>query len=249
MRLAAIYIVWYDGIEILPFSIASIEDSVDEILLIYSNASNHGHTIYYVDQLAGLGTVINWEPDPSKQPAENEVAKRNFGLEAARGLGFTHFIMMDCDECYLRAEFDIERDKIIRTDATGAVCPLKVYIREPTLMCCDHTLVPFIHKLDKGMRYELNNKAYPHTYDEGGAHIDPTRRLNVTKGIERADLFMHHFSQVRKDITLKMNNSTARSNLTRSTLLEDYHNAKPGYYSKFYRDTLQETPNRFGIKF
>lgn len=248
MKLCAIYIIWYDGIEILPFSIASIEDSVDEILLIYSNTSNHGNTIYYVDQLAGLGTVINWEPDLSRQPAQNEVAKRNFGLEAAKALGFTHFIMMDCDECYNRADFDFERDRIIRTGATGAVCPLKVYIREPTLMCSDHTLVPFIHKLEKGMKYELGARNYPHAYDDNGAHIDPTRRLNVTKGVDRANLFMHHFSHVRKDITLKMDNSTARSNLTHSTLLEDYGNARPGYYSKFYRDTVLEVPNRFGIK-
>lgn len=202
-----------------------------------------------MDQLAGLGTVINWEPDLSRPAQSNELAKRNFALDAAKALGFTHFIMMDCDECYLAAEFNKSRDVVMRDSLAGAVCPTKVYIREPVLQCSDHTLVPFIHKLTKNLRYESGNKTYPHAYDkEGHAHIDPTRRLNVTSAVPMLPFAMHHFSHVRKDIKMKMANSSARSNLTHSTLLEDYENAQPGYYSKFYRDTIMETVNRFGIK-
>lgn len=251
MKLAAIYIVWFDGIEILPFSVAAIEDLVDEVIIIYSETSNYGHKVDYSGQIAGLGTLINWEPNPNRPPALNELNKRNFGLEAARALGHTHFVMMDCDECYDNQDF-IYGKSVMSMDNSpkGLVCRLKVYIKEPTLMCNDHTLVPFIHRLTPGLQFEQGNKTYPFAYDEAGnAHIDPTRRLNVKQGVMMSGATMHHFSHVRRDINLKMQNSTARNSLLKSSLLEDYNNAAPGYYSKFYRDTLEEVPNRFNIRF
>lgn len=249
MKLCAIYIAWFDGIEILPFSIAQIRDLVDEVLIIYSNTSNFGQTFHYQEKIEGLGTLINWEPDLRRSPAINETAKRNFGLTAAKAMGFTHFVMMDCDEIYDRNEFEIVK-KATHESINGWVCGLRVYVNHPTLVCDDHTLVPFIHKLSPELKYEFGNKTYPFAYDDSGhAHIDPTRRLNIKSGIEWSSIKMHHFSHVRKNIRLKMENSTARNNLNKSTLLEDYENARPGYYSKFYRKTLEEVPNRFGIQF
>lgn len=252
MKICCIYIAWFDGIEILPFSIAAIEDLVDEVIIIYSNTSNYGHTVDYVDQIEGLGTLINWEPHLDRTPAMNELDKRNFGLQAARSLGYSHFVMLDCDECYDPLNFKYSRDLFTKyDDLNGLVCGLKVYIREPTLMCRDHTLVPFIHRFTPGLKFTFANKTYPFAYDKfGHAHIDPTRRLNITGGgVAMAyPTTMHHFSHVRRDIKLKMANSTASGNLTKSTLLEDYENAAPGYYSKFYRDVMKVVPNRFKIK-
>lgn len=224
---------------------------MDEVIIVYSNTSNFGDYRVYVDQLEGLGTLINWEPDTRKPAQFNELAKRNFALDAARALGFTHFVMMDCDEIYQSSEFVHDRDIMARTKhIDGLVCKLKVYVRKPTLVCEDHTLVPFIHRLTPKLKFELNNRTYPFAYDERGhAHIDPTRRLNIKEGVMMSGTTMHHFSHVRKNIQLKMDNSTARRNLTHSTLLEDYQNAKPGAYSKFYRQHLTEVPNRFGITF
>lgn len=243
--------MWYDGIEILPFSVAQIEDLVDEVIIVYSNTSNFGQTFVYQDQIEGLGTLINWEPDPRLPAAVNELNKRNFALSAAKALGYTHFVMMDCDEIYDPKEFIYDRDILARSkNLDGLVCSLRVYIREPTFQCDDHTLVPFIHRLTPGLQFKPNNMTYPFAHDkEGHAHIDPTRRLNVTQGIAMSGAVMHHYSHVRKDIALKMENSTARNNLRKSTLLEDYRLAKPGYYSRFYRDTIREVPNRFGIRF
>lgn len=193
---------------------------------------------------------MNWEPDLRFPPHRNEIDKRNFGLQAARAMGFTHFIMMDCDEIYDHDEFKAERDRIAKTQQyDGYVCGCKVYIKEPTLQCSDHTLVPFIHKITPGLEFSFAFKGYPFAYDKNGAHIDPTRRLNIKSSVDFSRITMHHFSHVRKDIEQKMANSSARQNLTRSTLLEDYRNACPGGYSNFYRDTLREVPNRFNIHF
>lgn len=247
-RLAAIYNVWFDGTEILPYSIRSIADVVDEVIIIYSNTSNHGLTLNCLDQIDGLGSLVNWEPNLNKTPHQNEIDKRNYGLNVARALHYTHFIMLDCDECYDSEELKRDRDSLFNSEhMNGFVHPLKVYLT-PTLCCDDHTLVPGIHKLKPECKFQWASSSYPFAYDEQRhAHIDPTRRLTYTSGIMMSGTPMHHFSHVRKSLKLKIENSSARDNLRKSSILEDVQNAKPGYYSKFYRQTLTEVPNKFGI--
>jgi len=248
LRLCAIYNVWYDGTEILPYSIRSIANVVDEVLIVYSNASNHGTTINCLDQIDGLGSLINWEPNPAKTPHQNEIDKRNFGLSAAKGLKFDHFIMLDCDECYDSDELKRDRDSLYNsTRMNGFVHQMKVYLT-PTLCCDDHTLVPGLHKLKPETKFVFNSTSYPFAYDEQRhAHIDPTRRLSYNDGVMMSGATMHHYSHVRKSLKLKIENSSARDNLRRSTILQEVHEAKDGYYSKFYRQTLKETTNKFGI--
>lgn len=244
MKLCAIYIVWFDGIEILPYSIESIRIHVDEVIVIYSNTSNYGNTVEYGKELDALNvTLVNWEPTNGKRPVVNETAKRNFGLKVARTFGFTHFIMMDCDECYDPVEFEQAK---IEAERVNLVAPVKVYIKKPTYQLPDHTLVPFITRLTDKLEFG-SFRNYPFAYDKQHAHIDPTRRLNIVKGVEMSKATMHHYSWVRKDIMKKANNSTAKVNILKSDIFEDYQNAKPGYYSKFYRANIQEVENTFKI--
>lgn len=247
-RLAAIYNCWMDGVEILPYSIRSIADVVDEVIIIYSNTSNYGKTISCLDEIDGLGSLVNWEPNLNKSPHQNEIDKRNYGLNVARALHYTHFIMLDCDECYNGEELKRDRDSLYNSQhMNGFVHRLKVYLT-PTLCCDDHTLVPGIHKLKPEAKFQFNSTSYPFAYDEQRhAHIDPTRRLAYTGGIMMSGTPMHHFSHVRKSLKLKIENSSARDNLRKSTILEDVQNAKDGYYCKFYRQNLKEVPNKFGI--
>jgi hypothetical protein len=58
---------------------------------------------------------------------------------------------------------------------------------------------------------------------------------------------MHHYSWVRKDYKLKIRNSTARTNLERSTVLNDLLVAKEGSYVEFYQRHLQRSTVDFGI--
>lgn len=241
MKLCAIYIVWFDGIEILPYSIEAIRKHVDEVIVIYSNTSNHGNTVEYGKELDALNvTLVNWEPNLGKRPVVNETAKRNFGLKVARSFGYTHFIMMDCDECYDPEEFEKAKKD------GNYVCRLKTYIRKPTYQVDDHTLIPFIHRLNSDLIFG-NFRTYPFAYSGKDAHIDPTRRLNLVKDVQMSDIICHHFSWVRQDINMKAQNSTAKVNVLRSEIFDDYVNAEPGYYSKFYRSKIKEVDNRFGI--
>ncbi len=248
-RLVAIYCVWADSIELLPYSVNEITKVVDDVIIVYSRRSNWGQSADYFQQIEGLGKLYNFEPTPALKPSINEVNKRNFGLEKAKELGYTHFIMLDSDEIYDASELSKDRDSLYNSQhMNGFVHSIITYIKTPTLCCPDHTLVPGIHRILPLTRFEIGNQFYPFAYDErGDAHIDPTRRPNFKDGIMMSGTVMHHYSHVRKDMELKIQNSTARNSLLKSTIMEDYDNAKQGYYSKFYRQELHEVPNRFNI--
>ena len=257
MKLCAIYNVWDDWY-MFKWSLRSIIPLVDGIFIVYSDSSNFG-------EKAGLPPLqpdSEWlrffkcEPDLSKSPRDNETAKRNFGLQKARELGYTHFLMMDADEFYDPNEFLNEKKRIEENDLLGLVCRVKCYFKSPTLTIgYDTTLVPFIHKITPGLRFEFNrNYPFAWTSLDGIAfterkqiRIDPTRSMNINSGVEWSDITMHHYSWVRSDIKKKIRNSTARQNIEKSSIVSDYVNASPGYFCEFYGRTLEETPNVFGL--
>jgi hypothetical protein len=59
---------------------------------------------------------------------------------------------------------------------------------------------------------------------------------------------MHHYSYVRKDINLKIENSSANLKRSRHIIYEELVNAKPGYLSKLYHQELKECENYFNIQ-
>lgn len=250
MRLIAIYNVWADGLDLLKPSVENILPVADEVLIVFSNYSNYGHYIPFrcLDPHERI-TYSNFEPNLNQSPHVNECEKRNHGLRVAKERGFTHFIGMDADEFYEQEPFRIEKYRIERQDLAGVVCPIKVYFKSPTLTVgFDHTLVPFIHKVTPGLKFELNNKTYPFAYDEEDhAHIDPTRRLNITHGVEMSSVIMHHYSWLRSDYNLKIENSAARNNLRKSSIYKDLDAAAPGVYNHFYRKELVSCENIFNI--
>jgi len=230
--------------ELLAKSILNIKPVVDGIIVVYSDFSYIGNFKEFpLNELPQDG-VRYVRADPS----HNETSKRNLGLDEARRFKYTDFINLDCDEFY-RQE-DVIRDRAYlesNPSVKGLVCRLKVLFAKPTLTCDDHTLVPYIHKLTSRTKAG-NFRNYPFAYDDdGGAHIDPTRRLNYEDGIQMSDTIMYHASWIRKDFELKIANSPAVRNLRKSTILEDLKNACPGYYCKFYRKTLHECENIFNL--
>jgi hypothetical protein len=246
-KTAAIFCVWGDANEMIDKAIDNIKPCVDGIIVVHSNISNFGEQLPFVVGKHAKTELWNLEPGLNMAPHKNEIAKRNYGINLARKAGYTHFIVMDFDEFYKQDEFMAEKERVERDNLNGLVCRLKVYFKLPTLCCDDHTLVPFIHKLGPDTR-SGDFKDYPFAYDaQGNAHIDPTRRLNYTSGVEMSEMVMHHMSYVRKDIGIKINNSAAKVNIGKSTLMNDYRNAKEGYYCKYYRQTLQVVDNYFNI--
>jgi hypothetical protein len=254
MKICAIYNVW-DDYELLSKSIETILPLVDGVIVVWSQRSNYyeyGPSPIFKEPVIG----IQLEPFQSFSVTENERTKRNYGLWEAKDRGFTHFIMMDADEFYDPTEFLNEKKRIEENDILGLVCRVKCYFKSPTLTIgYDTTLVPFIHKITPGLKFEFNKK-YPFAWttlngvpftESKQIRIDPTRSMNINSGVEWSDITMHHYSWVRSDIKKKIRNSTARQNIEKSTIVQDYLNACPGYFCEFYGKTLEETPNVFGL--
>jgi hypothetical protein len=256
MRLVAIYNVWDDW-DLFQYSYKNIAQLVDGVICIYSNSSNFGQRAACTESLQPDGPAyFNFEPDLRLEARTNETAKRDYGLQKARELGYTHFLTMDADEFYEPEEFLKEIPRFWNNpNLNGLVCRVKCYFKSPTLTIgYDTTLVPFIHKLE-GANHEFNRN-YPFAWTkingvqftrEKQIRIDPTRSLNFTHGIEWSDITMHHMSWVRRDVKKKIRNSTARQNIERSSIVRDYANAKDGYFCEFYGKPLQVTPNIFGL--
>lgn len=258
---AAIYNV-YDGLELLPYSVKNIEPLVEAIVFVYQDKSNYGEfqntgeDIYdIVSTVKCPVAIISYTPDMSQPAVENERRKREAGLRAAERMGCTHFLDIDCDEFYIKHEFLAEKQRVLSSNLNGLVCRSKVYFGSPTLTIgTDVTLVPILQKV-QGAVHGIN-KNYPFAWtDMDGVpftpkkriRIDPTRQLSFTSGVEWSEIFMHHFSYVRSDLKLKIRNSSARFNIEKSTVLNDYKNADVGYFCQFYEKTLMKCDNVFGL--
>lgn len=254
MKLASIINVWSDCVELLPFCIKNHLEFCDSVIVIWSQHSNHGEkndaVLEYILANGHDSRVefVQLEPVKGLKPLANETRKRNHGIELSKKKGFTHVLVGDADEFW-----DVETMKGLRFDARlnsdrkGFVHPLKVFIKSPTLWCEDHTLVPGIQKLTKKF-YVGNFSHYPFAYDfDGKAHIDPSRRPNTLDGIQYNTIPMFHMSYVRKNIDLKIDNSSANLKRSRQVIYEELRDAKPGYVSKLYHQPLKGSPNYFNI--
>lgn len=246
MKLCAIFNVWADCADLLPYAVENIRPVVDGIIIVWSRKSNRGQVIDY--ELPKDCILVNHEPI-NVTPHSNETRKRNAGLEAAKINGFTHMIMMDGDEFYIQSEFLKEKELIEAGNIAGTVCRVQTYFKSPTLTIgIDHTLVGFIHKITPKLSYKLNFANYPFAYKDGGARIDSTRRLNITSGVRMVEIIMHHFSYCRKDMSLKLGNSSANFKGKRSEVIyNDLRNAKPGYFCQGYQRELKECLNIFNL--
>lgn len=231
----------FDGEEILPYSVKSIRDHVDFILIVAQTVSNYGEQYeggYNMAQSLA-DEVILYVPDLKMSGAINETRKRNIGLEYAKKHKFGHYLFLDNDEIY--EEFGKAKQQFFYSCAKGSVCQLWTYFKKPTLRLDkpENYFVPFIHELHPDTVCGM--QPYPF-------YVDPTRRVNE-KNVVLIDEFMHHYSYVRADIERKIRNSSAKANLEKSAVLKDYYSdLHNGSYLNYYQQKLVEVPNIFGIE-
>lgn len=257
MKLVCIYNTWGD-VDLLKLSINNIRPLVEGIVVVFSVKSNYGERLQPGEpdgsalELPISNVPIHFvqqEPVPGKNPRENETFKRNVGLEWAKAYGYTHFLSMDADEFYEPEPFLKAKERFhVEPNLQGLVCNCQTYFKSPKLTIgLDTTLVPFIHKLTPHIRHGFN-KGYPFAWIDGKIRIDPTRSLNIYDGIMlTTHVTMHHYSWVRKDYQKKIRNSTARSNLERSTILKDLLQAKDGGFCQYYGKPLVRATVDFNI--
>jgi len=245
MKLVAIYNVWSDW-DWLDISVEKFAPLVDGFVIVASEKSNWG-------ELSPIPSRWKDKVDIREpffnHPLNCETDKRNFGLQIAKQRGFSHFLTLDCDELYEPEAFLKAKERFhVEPDLQGLVCRTQVYFKSPTLtLGFDHTLVPFIHRLNPLIKHEFN-KRYPYAWDNGHLHIDPSRSLNINSGVKMDEAVMHHYSWVRSDYEKKIRNSTARNNILKDkTLLSNLLHAKEGDYIEFYRTRLARATVDFEI--
>ncbi len=210
MKLGVCYNV-FDGCEHLQESINGIREHVDFIGLVVQYISNHGTYISAFDNediksvLPLVDEVVLYNPDLSFIPHENELAKRNAGLQLAIEKGCTHFMTIDCDEIYIPSQFKAAKEKAVYFDST--FCKMQTYYHDINHVIDppEEYYVPFIYKIDN-RKFNKFSK-YP-------VVCDPTRKMEIRDYylFERSEIEMHHYSYIRRDMKRKLENSSAKRN-------------------------------------
>lgn len=245
MTLASIINVW-DGAELLPYAIRSVEKDVDIFIIVWQDISNYGEKYDPFQEITAAAAMFPHKKFVYKyyEPiafcgAPNEINKRNVGLQTALEYECTHFFFQDTDELY--ENFHRAKHEYIAAGTAGSVCRLLTYFKLPILRfeLYDSYYVPFIHELHRDT--SAGKGDYPY-------YVDPTRKVRC-ESVTLITEPMHHFSYVRKDIGRKLRNSSAKANIAKSTVWQDYTNAAPGYYVKpFFEQKLVEVENIFDIE-
>ncbi len=227
----------FDAEEFLPCSVAHTRPVSDAILCMVQTTSNCGNVyqggLKCVERLyrkKRIDHIITFKPTAYNNPMAAESMKRNMGLLFAKRNGFTHVLMMDCDEFFVTEELKAAKAYVeAHPKIDWWVCDIKVYFKDIALTVgIDNTKMAFIAKA--GLACGNTDGRYT---------IDATRRYN-SPNYERLDIVMHHYSWVRKEIKRKVENSTARKHIEKSNLLRDYSNACEGSRVAHYGAHLEK---------
>jgi hypothetical protein len=219
----------FDAEELLEGSIKCIRGEVDYISIVYQTVSNFGNPcdeglVPLLKKLKEGGLVdelFEYRPKLNKGGHYNEITKRNIGVSLSLGEGCTHHMSMDSDEYYLLDEFKYMKKIIGEGDYDSSVCRLQTYYKEPIyrLDPPEDYYVSLLYKINHSSSYQFGIRL--------PVLVDPTRCMEPgnCKIFKRDEIQMHHMSYIRKDIRIKLQNSSAVINFKdRVDKLVDYHN-------------------------
>ena len=199
----------FEGTEHLEPILAELRDCVDWVCVLWQKVSYFGNPLADEDReelhrLHDTDLVddfVEFFPDLSKAPTEQERDKRNQGVDAAAGQGMSHVLVIDSDEYYLEEQVLKAKGHIQERGFNATYCTYVNYYKDFShqLDYGQAFFVPFIHEV--GVHYKAG---------KGPGPVDPTRTL-VDKGIKTAALpawlvQMHHAAWIRKDIQKKLAN-------------------------------------------
>ena len=263
MKLGISYNV-FDGEELLRASAERMRMHADYISVIYQVVSNFGFKadpglVPLLHDLQISGIIDDFElytPNLSIPPAQNEVQKRNFGLNLSRGQGCSHHLSMDTDEFYHTDQYGNALFAIEMEGYDNTACQMQTYYKRPGLRISppEDYWVTFVTKIHQHSAFKYNGY-FP-------VLVDPTRRMNEGdiykpakfKAFSRSELQMHHMSYVRKDLRIKLENSSAKANFISDIdrIIDHWENFEDGDQALFagcppvYHDLI-EGSNDFSI--
>lgn len=239
-KLIAIWNV-FDGEELLPYSVNAIKEHVDVRIAVLQSISNRGNEYTPSFNHSLFDYVLTFEPDLKKSPMQNETDKRNLGINFAKQLEGSHYILLDCDEVYISREFS--RLKKLLANCEYSCVKMYTYYGNPTqrIEPIESYYVPFINKL-KATTKVGNNRSYP-------VLCDPTRKDMTLKHhkdiLVLNEPYMHHFSWVRRNLKRKFENSTSEQYFHNADEVVSYVEAGKLVH---FEGKLIEVENIFGIE-
>lgn len=222
----------FDGEELLEGSIKQIKDEVDYISVVYQTKSNLGNKcsdnlINLIEKLKSdklIDELYLYEPE-NISPSQNELKKRQIGLELSKKNGCTYHMSIDTDEYYEKGKISFLKKLIEEKDYDSSYCQMLSYYKswEYVLDPPEDYYVPLIYKIEKDKNFVLSAPS--------PVLVDPTRRILGIKNpliLKRDEMQMHHGSYIRNDIKKKLLNSSALVNYLKDveSITKHYENWK-----------------------
>jgi hypothetical protein len=257
----------FDGEELLEYSINSIRELVDYVVVVAQEKSNYGqinpNLRKKLDELKvkGLIDVVHWyQPNiqfdeqgnvKRENGLNNEQRKRQIGLDLCLTYGCSIFSSMDCDELYDADDYSYALKDFNSGDYDSSFCQMITYYKKPNweLFPPETYYVPLFYKINCNTKFTFEFvPPYP-------VNIDPSRRIKAgySRIYSRDEIQMHHFSYVREDIESKIRNSSARfSREEQDVVINHFHNAtkiqQGALFLNNQRFDLIEVENKFNIE-
>ena len=221
----------FDGDELLKYSINSIKPYAEYISVIYSTKSNFGNqeTWGLKDNLLKLQSkgyideLIEYIPKVSGNSCDglnNEIEKRNIGLQKSIDNKCDVHVSIDCDEMYNQKEIEYAIWRFMLSGAESMVLQHKQFYKntKTEVVPSENTYVTLFELLNKNIEnYQLNAK---------GPVLDPTRKLGGRRRyiyFQRFEIEMMHLSFIRKNLKVKLVNSSANIPLESQDKICDYY--------------------------
>ena len=264
MKLGIAYNV-FDGEELLGYSIKQIRELVDLVVVVYQTTSNYGNknpnllpTITKLKEEGLIDALFEYEPtfeyDNEKKikilnGTQNEIEKRNIGLKICRANGCDTFMTIDCDELYKADEFKKAKEEFEKGGYDTSFCKMLTYYKFPTMQLNppEEYYCPLFYKIKKDTIFRRDlwwDKTYP-------VHIDRTRRISAgyPRLFTREEIQMHHFAYVRKDLSMKLQNTSAQMDKASQKTLLHYYNNMTDCESAISSDgVLILSEQKYGVK-
>ena len=249
MKLAACFTV-YNGLELLPDSLAAITPHVDGVICAYQNTSNKGDVNPYVGEYCeGLGMdCIEFVPDLTVNTKANERAKHGMMIRYAKAKGYTHAIMMATDHFYMGEQIEFAKADVIANDWDITATAMHTYYKRPTWRVepMEDYYMPFIIALRPETRIERMS-GFPW-------HVDPSVQVNTCQKnrlYTPDEALLHHYSMIRVDISEKFRNAAASIRWKPeqvAAFISEFQGAKLGDSISYFKGrTLVEAPNYFNL--
>lgn len=249
MKLVALFTV-YNGLELLPDSIAAITPHVYGVICAFQNVSNKGEVNPYVgDYCESLGLhCIEFVPDLTVNTKANERAKHDMMLQYAKAQGYTHAILLATDHFYTGHQIEWAKADVIANDLDVTATAMHTYYKKPTWRVdpIEDYSMPFIIALRPDTRCE-RVPSFPW-------HVDPSVQVNTcqrSRHYTPEEVLLHHYSMIRVDIADKFRNAAASMRWKPeqvAAFISEFEGAKLGDSISYFKGRrLVEAPNHFNL--